>query len=288
VPTARTERWAVSARTLTIALAGAQLETLEADGGVVVDGESLHVEGKTLHFAGTLGLLRLDGTTTQTDRPPRARARFGPEGAASTVEASALRAQLDDDGMRWLVASGPVQALWLDADPARPAAPTRFEVHCQGDVRITRTEMATVGTAETWLRRTEPRAGPGARNDVAEVWTQRLVVQGRDLLSRHAPGAKASPGGPKGGLRQVERVLAEGPNTTFASGEDERRVEMWCERIEIDVPHGTATLSGAPGRDVRLRRGGEIESELLRATFDFRTGAVHDMEAAGIVLRRGR
>jgi hypothetical protein len=281
---ARSERWRLSARTIGFALTGSSLDSLEADGGVVVDGENLHLEGRTLNFDSGLGALRLEGTTARPGGMPRTRARFGLPGAESTVEASALRAQLDADGPRWLVATGPVQALWIDAEPVPGGVTARFEVDSRGDVRLTRTEMATVGSANTWLRRTERAAGGSEWSGAGEVWAQRLVVRGRDLLARE-------PAKPKAGARdarRIETVTAEGPDTTFAFGVGASRVEMWCERIEIDVAEGTATLSGAPGKDVRLRRGGEIESELLRATFDFRTRSVRDMEAAGIVLRKGR
>jgi hypothetical protein len=63
---------------------------------------------------------------------------------------------------------------------------------------------------------------------------------------------------------------------------------MWCERIDVDVPGGKAVLSSRPGRDVLVHFESGYDVELMRASFDFRTGEVEDLEAGRAVLRRER
>lgn len=287
-PPTPSERWRLAARTLTLELAAGRLETLEAEDGVVVDGETLHAEGRSLRFDRATGTLGLEGTSPQPRAVPRTRVRFGAAGAASTVEASALRVGLDADGPRTVQATGPVQALLLERGPK---GWKRYEMDCRGDVRITRTELATQGAAETWLRSTERPGESGDWGAATEVWTQRLVATGHGLLAPSGRGPSGRTGGAGGAapaLRRIERVLAEGPSTALASGLGATRLEVWCQRIEIAVADDTAALSGTPGHDVRLRRGGQVESEMKRAVFDLRSGAVHDVEAGSVVLRQGR
>jgi hypothetical protein len=204
-----------------------------------------------------------------------------------------MRVMLDQDGPRQVLASVgrrvlqngkdtllPVEAVLVQPDPKKPGRSERYEVNCLGDMRITRTELTTVGPAETLLRRTE-RQAPGAAWAVpSEVWSKSVLVRGSGLLDQgNAAGGGAG--------RRVDTVVAEGPDTAFASGVGKDKIEMWCQRIVVDVATATATLEGIPGRDVRLRRdGGDLE--MTRASFDFRTGAVRDVEAGKVVLRGER
>jgi hypothetical protein len=286
-PAKKPERWLLTAKTLAFDIVEGRVDTFEADGGVVIEGTSLHVEGGSLRYDGEpLRTLFLQGV-------PRVRARFGEHGE-SVVQAGSMRVMLDQDGPRQILASVgrrllpngkdellPVEAVLIQADPKKPGRSERFEVNCLGDMRITRTELTTVGPAETQLRRTERATPDAAWGMPSEVWSKSVLVRGVGLLEQASTTAGA------GSRRRVDTVIAEGPDTAFASGTGRDRIEMWCQRITVDVAAETATLEGAPGRDVRLRRDG-MDSELTRASFDFRTGAVRNVEAGTFVLPGAR
>lgn len=292
-PRAAPERWRLTAKTLGFSLEGGRLDTFEADGGVVVTGKQLHIEGGSLRFDGLHRSLFVQGV-------PRVNARFGEHGE-SMMAAGAIRVMLAEDGQgpRQVIASRrgvhpvtgkevqqSVEAVMVQALADRPGASERFEVDCQGDIRITRTELTTVGDAETWLKRTERKSPTAPWEPPVEIWSRRVLVRGTGLLEQGPrPTDKKTPGAADG-KRHIDTVVAEGPDTALVAVTHEGKIEMWCQKIQLEVAQGIAILEGVPGRDVRLRRDG-IESELVRAEFDFRTFAVRNVEAGGFILRQG-
>lgn len=275
-PRSAGQRWAITSRDLSVDLEAGRVGAFEAQGGVAIDGEELHCQGETLRFERAVGALLLDGGTRG------ATARFGAVSSESQVRARALRLLLSDAGPRWLLATGPTQALFVQRTAGPSGAAEQFEVDSRGDVRITPSELSAA--AATWVRRRERAQGSAAWGPASEIWADRVTVSGRNLLS----GGLSSPVGPTadGAGRVIERIVAEGPSTTFQSGEGSSRIQMWCDRILVDAGPGTATLTGRPGTDVRVQRQGQLDLELLSATFDFRTGQLRDLEAGSAVLRR--
>jgi|GEM_PF-5595419 len=265
------DRWVLTSRTLVLDLDGGTLGGLEADGGVLLDGDALHVEGATLRFVRALGSLWLEGGTEPV------RVRMGKALSESRLVARAVRVALDENGPTWVLASGPVQAVLVQSDAKRPGRADRYEVDCPGNVRLTDSELVA-DTPTTWVRRSERHAPDAPWGATSDVWADRFTIGGSGLL---ALGGQAGAGG-------VRTLTATGPNTTFRSGEGARRVDMWCERIEVDVPAGRAVLSGKPGRDVLVHFESGYDVELMRASFDFRTGEVEDLEAGRAILRRER
>lgn len=271
-------RFTLAARRLMVDLEAGQLASFDAEESVVVDSEALHVEGETLRFKRSVGALILDGGAG------RARARFGAAPADSRLEAAALRVLLQEDGPRWILASGPAQAIFVQAEAGGGGGGERFEVDCRGDVRITRTELVT--QSPTWIRRTTRARAAEAWSDPSQIWSDRLEVRGTNLLARPAPAQPGRP--PRGGARTIDTVVAEGPETTFESGAGAERIQMICERILVDVAAGTATLTGRPGRDVLVVREGRYQVELERTVFDFRTRQIDRLESGSLILKGRR
>jgi hypothetical protein len=266
------ERWLLTSRSLTLDVSEGTLGALEADGQVALESSSLQVDAATLRFSRALGSLWLEGGDGNIS------ARMGPkDDAHSRFVARALRVAIDAEGPRWLLASGPTQAMLLHEDPKEPGRVERYEVDCPGDVRITDTELLAEART-TWVRRSLRPAAGAAFGQASDIWADRIQVEGKGLLrSGGAPASEA-----------VRRVSASGPRTAFRSGEGSRRVDMWCEQIDVDVATGRAVLTGAPGQDVLVHFESGYDVELVRASFDFRTGEVEDLEAGRAVLRRGR
>jgi hypothetical protein len=264
-------RWALASRTLALTLEEGELATFDADGGTTLDGEELHLSAARLRFARRVGLLTVEGGA----RPVAA--RLGRAGSESRFTAPTVQIRLGDTGFSWVGATGPLQAVLLQASTEQPGRAERFELDCAGDLRIAPEEITTHGA--TWIRRTT-RAKPEADwADPSEIWADRVRVLGNDLLAA-APGAAVA--------RHVRTVVAEGPRTTLRSGAGDRLVEIWCRRLEVDALADLAVLTGVPGEDVVVRVKGGPDIEIARASFDFRTGAVRDLEAGHAVLRPGR
>lgn len=261
-------RWTLAARDLAVALEDGRVSTFEAEGGVTIDGQSLACEGERLRFERAVGALLLDGGARG------AAARFGAANAESRVRARALRVLLAEDGPRWVLATGPTQALLVQRAP--DGGSEQFEVDSRGDVRITANELSA--PTPTWVRRRERARDTAPWGAPAEIWADRVSVTGRNLLEGAGAGA---------GERVVERIVAEGPSTTVQAGEGAERIQMWCERVLVDAATGVATLRGRPGVDVRVRRGTSLDLELLSASFNLRTRQLSDLEAGSAVLRRG-
>ncbi len=265
------DRWKLISRTLVLDLNGGTLSGLEADGGVLLDGKTMHVEGETLRFVGALGSLWLEGGA----EPVRARTHSAR--SESRFVARAVRVTLDQYGPTYVLASGPVEAVLVQADAKHPERADRYEVNCPGDVRLTDSELVA-DAPTTWVRRSERDAPDAPWGGASDVWADRLTIGGSGLLAQ----------GRRGGAGGVRTLTATGPTTTFRSGTGSRRVDMWCERIDVDVPSGKAVLSSRPGRDVLVHFESGYDVELMRASFDFRTGEVEDLEAGRAVLRRER
>ncbi len=278
-PTA--ERYAISSERLVVDLAEGRLSTFDAQGRVLIDSERLHVTGETLHFERRVGALILDGGDG------RARARLGAPPTHSELVARALRVLLADDGPRWILASAPAQAVLVQPARGAPGESERYEVDCEGDVRITRTELLTQGRA--WIRRTTRPSPSAPWGDDAQIWADRLTVQGTNLLAGGLGTAPPATGrAEEAERRTIETVVAEGPDTTLESGTGDGLIRMVCERLLLNVPAGSATLVGRPGRDVYVHRAGHYDVELERAVFDFRTRQIDRIESGSLVLRRGR
>jgi hypothetical protein len=165
----------------------------------------------------------------------------------------------------------------LQVDPKVPGRVERYDVDCPGDVRITDTELLAEAST-TWVRRSLRPTHGAPFGEASDIWADRIQVQGTGLLDAGGTSTRDS----------VRTVTASGPRTAFRSGEGSRRVDMWCERIDVDVATGRAVLTGRPGQDVLVHFESGYDVELVRASFDFRTGEVEDLEAGRAVLRRGK
>ena len=133
----------------------------------------------------------------------------------------------------------------------------------------------TIGGAQRGARRLVPQRGNQnvrvvrrmrARGQQAwgaptALWTPSLRVVGRNMLA--ADGA----------VRDVQRIIAEGPETTMRSGQGADLVKVWGHRFEFDVRKSEATLSGRRGRSVRFQRGDpvQVDSEQELIIIDMNT-----------------
>lgn len=268
------QRWSLDARALQVDLDLGEPVALLAEGGMVLESPALRLEASSLSYSRALGLVAVEGG------PQAVKARLGGEGdGAGELAARALRVGLDAAGPRWVQAAGPVQAVLLRAAPDRAALlrQERLEFACPGDVRITDGQLLAE-RGPSWVRRSV-RAQPGAPwAEATDIWADRMEARGMGLLA----GGRATAG------QGLQALVARGPATTFRTQPGKDLVEMWCERIDVDLVGGRAQISGSPERAVLLRVAGRFDSELLRASFDFRTGALEDLEAGRTVLRQGR
>lgn len=283
-PATRTaQRWTLDTRALQVDLADGLLAGLLAEGGVVLDSSTLRLEASSLSFSRALGLVALEGGTglvsARLGAPGTPDAQGLPGVQAGRVQARALRVGLDEGGPRWVQASGPAQAVLVRAAPEEgaPQREERLEIDCPGDVRLTDGQLLAE-RGPSWVRRSVRRAPSAAWDEATDIWTDRLEGRGLGLLS----GGSAAAG------RGLQALVASGPSTTFRTRVGNDLVEMWCERIDVDLVRGRAQITGSEARDVVLHVAGRFDSELKRAAFDFRTGALDDLEAGRAVLRQGR
>jgi hypothetical protein len=268
---AKLDRWRLTSRALTFDLEAGTLGRLMAEGDARLVGETLDVTAATVRFERALGALLVEGGEHAV------RARFGPTGGRSgQLIARALRVAIDEGGPRWLLASGPVEADLVEEDPRKPGEAQRYQIHAPGDVRVTDVELVTQGGGTTFARRSLRKTPTAPWGETTELWAERITAVGEGLLGLGRATAK-------GGVKRVE---ASGPTTTLITGEGGARMEMWCERIEVDVLGGLAVLLGGPDREVIVHRADGHAVEFSRASFDFRTGEIEGLEAGRAVLRR--
>ena len=104
-----------------------------------------------------------------------------------------------------------------------------------------------------------------------------MVAYGNDLLSR--------------GHSDVRRVIASGRGTTLRTGVGKRETTIWGDRFQLDVPTSTATLEGAPDRDLLVQRGPDANprafSEQKSISIDIDTGDIRDVDQLRFILRGG-
>ncbi|MHC5009660.1 MAG: hypothetical protein ACYTG6_01780 [Planctomycetota bacterium] len=265
----RMSLWSLETETLRAHVAREGFERIEATGGALLEGEEGRMRGQVLTYDAASRTLRARG-----DGRDRAWAAFGPDEALNEVEAAELDLRLGDDGPVHLAARAPARATLIRREASGPIE--RFTLACRGDVEVTPTRVTTRDLVE--IQRVEKPAPFGTWGPPTILWTDRLVVTGLDLLSR----AEAD----------VSRLVATGPRTTLRTGDAEDLTTVWADQIDLDVPTSRATLSGIPGRPLRIQRGTEDEPEEEldqdRVIVDLETGLVYDWRGARVILRGAR
>ena len=157
-------------------------------------------------------------------------------------------------------------------DRAQPGRLEHFQIACAGDVDIDPGTLTARESVE--MERRERPAASAPWGAPARLWADTVTATGTHLLSNAAAG--------------VTRIRAEGHDAAFESGEGKDLVQMWSRTIDIDVPAGTATLTGEPGRDVEIKVGDAYHVEHPRAVFDFRAGRLKGIEGPRIIVRGRR
>jgi hypothetical protein len=258
--------WDVASTELTVEVVAGEVRALSASGRVDVTGPDLRVDGHALDY-------RADTRTVTVRSGPtgRAQARFGPGGEASQVEATELALTLGEGGAKRLKARGPVDALLLRTDRKQPGRLERFQIACLGDVDVDPGTLTAVRTVR--VQRSERPSAAAPWGAPSLLWADAVRATGANLLSNTG--------------MDVARILADGRDAAFQSGEGADLVRTWSRRIDIDVHAGTAELTGEPGRDVEIVTAtSHVAQE--RVVFDFRTGKLKSTEGARVILRGSR
>ena len=99
------------------------------------------------------------------------------------------------------------------------------------------------GSAQVVVTRRIRTVGEKTWEPASVLWSPSLRVLGARMLASD------------GAVRDIQRIVAEGPKTTFQSGRGEDFIRIWGRRFDFDVPTQIATLTGRGGEDVRFRRG---------------------------------
>jgi len=269
-PRAAPIRWDLAAEILTARFGSAGFETLEA-----IDGARLTSKGTTIQG----GRIAYDGRrmeiAVQGERGTPAQTSFGPPEQRNEIWSPQILLRLDKTGPHQVDAEAPTQAVLIRRSEAKPNLLERFTVTCSQRVRVIPTRLTTEGGGLVEIQR-HVRTAPGAAwSQPAHLWANRLVVEGRDLLSGKRP--------------DVETVTASGPRTVLQVGEGSGRTTVWGYRFQIDIAPGLATLTGAPGYELRIRRGPDgrprMVSRQKRIVIDLKTGMPRDWDQVQFILR---
>ncbi|MFV1957974.1 MAG: hypothetical protein ACC662_01040, partial [Planctomycetota bacterium] len=262
--------WGLEAEILTARLGRAGFETLEA-----LDGARLTSKGTTIQG----GRIAYDGhrmeVTVRGEKGAPGRASFGPAKQRNEIWSPQILLHLDKGGPRQVDAEAPTQAVLIRRSKDDPNLLERFTVTCSQPVRVTPSRLTTEGDGLVEIQR-HIRVAPGAAwSQPAHLWANRLVVEGRDLLSGKRP--------------DVETVTASGPRTVLQVGEGSSRTTVWGYRFQIDVAPALATLTGTPAYELRIRRGPDDQPRMVsrqkRIVVDLKTGMPRNWDQVQFILR---
>ena len=258
--------WTVETEVLQARFGPRGMESLEASGGIRFASEEGELGGDTFRYA---------AATRQASLRGRAHATFGPADGRSEVRADDLVLTIGDDGPEQLAAIGRTLAVLIRKDEEDPRVLERFFVWCRG-VTMTPDEFRTDELDQVLQQR---RMGPsGAWESPFSLWSNRIVVTGRDLLSQKTA--------------EVNQLIASGPRTTLRTGEGDEQVTVWGDRFILDAATSRATLESGPSGDLKIQLGTTDDERMRldqqRLVLDIKTRKILDWRHSKVVMRGAR
>lgn len=257
-PAQEFERVDIEAGEMRIGLSEGKVRRLEATGKVELRSKDGRVSGQRLTYDGLAH--RVDVLANPADPIGRpAAAWLGVRDRSTEIKAARLSLTLRDETPARLEAEAPAgktaDIQLYRPDKEHPGRLEWFSLTYTGSIYLTASEMRTGRVKVVRRIREHPTAPWGAPTKLQALT---LRVLGRNMLASEDK------------VRDIQRILAEGPKTYFRSGRGATLVEVWGHRFDFDVATQRAALTGIPGQDVFFRRAG-LNSVQTKIVIDMKT-----------------
>lgn len=273
-------RMEVDAGEITADVSEGTAKRIEAFGGVKLSSEMGEVTGKRIIYDGRARTVDVVGEGARG-----AEAWFATEqGMRNMVAAQRFVLTLNENGTDRIQAQpapgGRVVARLFQTAAADAQGRTQLEgyaIWSKGPIDMRPSAVTAAGVV---VDRRISKDGGATWSPPAQLWSPTLRVVGRDLL-------RAGNENLSRGQSNVQRVIAEGENTTIQTGTGANLLRVKGHRVELDVEAEKAVITGAPGKPVRSTKGegqSEVDGVWTEATIDLKTG-LPSFRGPKIILR---
>ncbi len=269
------ERFEIAAAEMRAQLNGGDVHTLDATGNVDMRGESGHITGDRMHYNAERRHARVFASDPDWRTRP-AVAILGDTEQRTEVRGEQLAVYWVDGKITTVEAFGPknenehATIRMYSRDAKRPGRLEWYSLVYTGSVNMT-SELLRAGRVRLMRRIRETPQEPWG--PPTALWSPTLRVIGRNMLSTDEK------------LRDMQRILAEGPGTTFQSGEGADLIKAWGHLFDYDVATKKATLTGLKGADVTIRKGGTLHVDQSKLKIDMNTNMPTYMQNGRIFWR---